>query len=365
MRRGLVAKLGALGLVTAVTVGSGAVLASAGDGDGAGRDGDGGGAGAAGAGPATTTAPVVRRDLVERQVLSGTLGYGARTRVATAGPGTVTALPAVGSVVERGAALVEVDGRPVPLLYGDRPLWRPLAAGVADGPDVRLLEENLAALGHAPGLRPDERFDARTEAAVKRWQKALGVEQTGVIQPGDAAVLSGPARVASHLVAVGGQAGGPVVEVTGTARLVEVDLEARRQRLVREGDAAEVELPDGTVVAARVAEVGTVATAPDGGGGGGGGGEPTLAVTLTLDDPGRAGELDAAPVTVRVTKSVAAGVLAVPVRSLLALAEGGYAVERVRDGRRQLVGVETGAFADGHVAVTGDLREGDTVVMPA
>jgi hypothetical protein len=65
-----------------------------------------------------------------------------------------------------------------------------------------------------------------------------------------------------------------------------------------------------------------------------------------------------------VTSEEAAGVLTVPVDALLAVAEGGYAVERVRDGGTQLVGVETGAFADGHVQVTGDLADGDEVVVP-
>ncbi|HEV3014554.1 MAG TPA: hypothetical protein VG499_14880, partial [Actinomycetota bacterium] len=49
----------------------------------------------------------------------------------------------------------------------------------------------------------------------------------------------------------------------------------------------------------------------------------------------------------------------------LALAEGGYAVEVERHGRRELVGVETGLFADGQVEVEGGgLRAGDRVVVP-
>ena len=55
-----------------------------------------------------------------------------------------------------------------------------------------------------------------------------------------------------------------------------------------------------------------------------------------------------------------AGVLA-----LLALAEGGYAVEVERDGRRQLIGVDTGLFAEGQVEVEGEgLQAGDRVVVP-
>jgi hypothetical protein len=57
--------------------------------------------------------------------------------------------------------------------------------------------------------------------------------------------------------------------------------------------------------------------------------------------------------------------LAVPVEALLALAEGGYAVERVKaDGTTELVAVKLGAFADDKVEVSGDLAEGDQVVVP-
>ena len=70
--------------------------------------------------------------------------------------------------------------------------------------------------------------------------------------------------------------------------------------------------------------------------------------------------------TVSVVTSAAPGVTAVPVDALLALAEGGYAVERpVAGGGTELVAVEVGAFADGWVQVTGDLAEGDDVVVPA
>jgi multidrug efflux pump subunit AcrA (membrane-fusion protein) len=59
------------------------------------------------------------------------------------------------------------------------------------------------------------------------------------------------------------------------------------------------------------------------------------------------------------------GVLAVPVNALLALAEGGYAVEVDRGGRRELVGVTLGLFADGLVEVKGHgLAAGDRVVVP-
>ena len=59
-------------------------------------------------------------------------------------------------------------------------------------------------------------------------------------------------------------------------------------------------------------------------------------------------------------------VLAVPVTALLALAEGGYAVEAVvEDGSTVLVAVDPGLFADGIVEVASDvLVVGMEVVVP-
>ena len=86
----------------------------------------------------------------------------------------------------------------------------------------------------------------------------------------------------------------------------------------------------------------------------------------SLDDPESAQGLDQAPVDVEVVSDRADDVLAVPVTALLALAEGGYAVEVVTDdGSTVLVAVDPGLFADGFVEVTSDsLQAGMEVVVP-
>ncbi|HKA02679.1 MAG TPA: hypothetical protein VKD67_00070, partial [Acidimicrobiales bacterium] len=78
---------------------------------------------------------------------------------------------------------------------------------------------------------------------------------------------------------------------------------------------------------------------------------------------GQSAGLDDAPVTINFTRSSAKGVLAVPVRALIALAEGGYAVERVTGTGTEFVPVKLGAFADGYVEITGSVAAGDTVVV--
>ncbi|HET7489429.1 MAG TPA: hypothetical protein VFJ85_15990 [Acidimicrobiales bacterium] len=321
---------------------------------------------AAGATPTGTqkrvTAKVTTKDLAETQDVSGTLGYGDTTPVALAGHGTVTALPALGSVVDRGGRLAEVDGRPVTLFFGDRPMWRDLGPGAADGPDIAQLEANLVALRHGTkgALGVDNTWTDATTAAVKRWQHALGQPETGAVAAGDLAFLPGAVRVAEHVATIGGAAGGPVLKVTGTARLVTVDLDAEYQAFVKTGMTVTVELPGGTKTPATVTSVGTVAQASQQGD------SPTLPVVAMLADQAAGAGLDQAPVTVHVVTSAATGVLAVPVGALLALAEGGYAVEVVTGpATTRLVGVQTGTFADGWVAVTGALHDGDTVVVAA
>jgi peptidoglycan hydrolase-like protein with peptidoglycan-binding domain len=355
----------ALGLSAAVMASAGVVAAGRSWGRGPAQAG----AGEA-TGPATSTVAVSRQDLVARTDVDGTLGYAGDLRVAGQSPsggngqGTVTALPAPGTVVERGQSLYSVDNRPVSLLYGDVPAWRRLAAGMPDGPDVKQLESNLVALGHAneAELGVDERFTASTTTTIKRWQKALGLEETGAVELGQAVFLPGAFRVAEVKAEKGSPAppGQPVLTGTSTRRVVEVDHDATKQALVKAGDKVDVKLSDGKVTPGTIASVGTVAQAK--------GQDPTkrvVEVVVTLDDPAASGSVDQAPVKVGITSASRKGVLAVPVNALLALAEGGYGV-RVMDaaGVGRIVAVSTGLFARGMVEVGGDLSEGDRVEVP-
>nr|MDQ3757742.1 peptidoglycan-binding protein [Actinomycetota bacterium] len=345
-------------LVLAVGAGAWAVATAAGEDAGAGDDA---------ATVATGTATVSRKTLVEREEVDGTLGYGEATPVAAQRPGIVTRLAAEGETVERGKPLFRVDEAPVVLLYGELPAYRRLAADSEDGTDIEQLEENLKALGYKPGT-VDGKWSDATTSAVKRWEKALGVTEDGVVELGDIAFRPGAVRVSKHAVTVGAGAepGGAVVEATSATRVVTVDLEATKQTLVKQGDAVKVELPDGKAVDGTITSVGKVASTSGGGDDPtGDGGTATIEVIVTLADPATAGDYDQAPVDVQLTTASRQDVLAVPVSALLALAEGGYGVE-LGDGSGRLVAVETGLFADGWVEVSGDgIAEGVRVVVPA
>ncbi len=280
--------------------------------------------------------------------------------------GTVTALPDEGSIVKRGEALYELDGQPSGvLMYGDRPAWRELTERL-EGEDVRQLQENLLELGFGDDdLTASGAFDEATGTAVKAWQASLGKPETGSIEVGEIVFLPGAVRVASQSVNVGDTvtAGLAVLTATTTDRVVTIDLAADDQALVTTGDKVDIDLPDGTRATGRVATVGTVAVAADAQS------SPTIEVTIVLDDPAASGTVDQAPVDVLITTQSHEDVLVVPVSALLALLEGGYAVEAVAaDGTTSLVGVETGMFQDGWVEIevpAGDLSEGDLVVVPS
>jgi multidrug efflux pump subunit AcrA (membrane-fusion protein) len=87
-------------------------------------------------------------------------------------------------------------------------------------------------------------------------------------------------------------------------------------------------------------------------------------VEVTLNRQGAATGLDEAPVDVDIVEDRAEDVLAVPVAALLALAEGGYAVEiDTGSGKTRLVRVETGMYAGGSVEITSSELEGGMLVV--
>jgi putative peptidoglycan binding protein len=314
------------------------------------------------------TAIVERRSLAVTEDLTGTLGYDGELALVGNLRGTLTRMAAVGDLLAAGDVAYEVDGNQrATVMIGSRPAWRTLAPGVSNGADIRQLEQNLKDLGYGAGLKVDTRWTDATTRAVKRWQKAAGISRDGVVDLGETVFLPEAMRVTERTIEPGFNAGPGSTILRGTSerQVVSLDLDADRQEIVNVGDTVAVTMPDGSEVPGTVSEIGRVATATEDAFGQAG--TPTVEVTVTLDDAAAAASLDGAPVTVVVTRSSRPSVLAVPVNALLALLEGGYAVEVVEtDGSTHLVGVETGIFDDGWVEVSGEgLDEGLAVVVPS
>jgi hypothetical protein len=158
----------------------------------------------------TATTVIKRQDLVEVQTEDGTLGYSDTRSVVNRLSGTVTWLAPVGSTVHADHALYKVDGSPVILMNGSLPAYRTLSSGVTDGVDVRQLEGALRAHGYDPGhaMTVDGSWSAATTAAVRRWQQAHGLSQTGEIALGRVVFLPGARRISSTTATLGGSAAG-------------------------------------------------------------------------------------------------------------------------------------------------------------
>ncbi len=311
----------------------------------------------------TERAAVTRGDLVETHDANGQLGYGTVHTLAITAQGVVTAAPEVGDVLDPGDAAVEIDKRPVTLVAGDTPLYRELRRvrgwerdaagdklGEQNGDDVRQLQDHLLANGFDDEgrLDADGTFGVSTERAVKDWQRSVGHPATGKVDGTQILFLDGPVRVDS---APDRGSAFDQMRVTSTDPTVTVTIDRRVRSFYPEGSTVELESVNGRSTGTVVKVERTV----------GGDGGTAYELDIRVDDAVALGDADSVKVIASDVK--AADVLTLPVRSLLALAEGGWAVQIDVDGELVLRAVEIGEIVDGRVEVTG-LAEGDEVVVP-
>lgn len=321
------------------------------------------------------TAIVTRQDLQQSQQEDGTLGYGDTTQFAADGKGVLTWLPAVGDEISRGHTVYRVDNNPVILFYGNTPFYRVLKSGVSDGPDVAELEQNLHDLGYS-GFSVDDHFTDGTASAVEAWQADHGLDQTGIISPGEIVISPTGIRIADLTADLGSpvSAGKPIFTYTGTTHTVTVPLDVADQELASVGGKVTVQLPDGSSVGGTITTIGTVAQSSAAANAGSTNSSSntanpssttTIDVTVTLTNQNAAGHLDQAPVEVNFVSQERKNVLTVPISALLALSEGGYGVQVVDGTTSRIVAVHTGIFSDTQVEVSGGgLTAGMRVGVP-
>ncbi|MEA2024729.1 MAG: peptidoglycan-binding protein [Actinomycetota bacterium] len=276
--------------------------------------------------------------------------------------GTVTAVASEGDVLDHGDTLFVVEGDPVTLFVTDVPFYRTLAIDSV-GDDVRVLEEALATFGFdADGtLVLDDVFDEATTDALIAWQASIGAPVDGVLNIGEIMVTEDPIRIAASHISIGSNVtpGTPIYTPSTSTSVVSVRLPADDQELIVAGDSVTVVMPNGDNEPASVTTVGNIAIRSQEFG-------TYFEVEITLDRQGAATGLDEAPVDVEAINDRVEGVLVVPVTALLALGEGGYAVQIDEgNGQTRLIGVEAGMYADGSVEVIStELEPGMKVVIP-
>jgi peptidoglycan hydrolase-like protein with peptidoglycan-binding domain len=228
-----------------------------------------------------------------------------------------------------------------------------------EGDDVSQLQDAMVRLGY--GAPTSGTFDDATRVAVESWQAAVGAEVDGVVDLGEVVFLPSPVRVTEAVLTVGRPVndGSSVLATTESSSVILVNLPADDQDLLAVDMEVTVGMPDGSEAAAIVTDISGIATRLSSG-------EVVFETTIRLLDTTVGADLDQAPVEVIVVTDSRTDVLAVPVTALLALAEGGYAVEVDNgDGTTRLVAVEPGLYADTWVEVSATgLVAGDRVVVP-
>ena len=296
-------------------------------------------------------------------------------------PAEIEALEASVDSAEAAVANAEADlaalgagHNSLVVMFGSTPAYRTMEVGLS-GDDVRQLEQNLAGMGYgdSDAFAVDDLFDEATAEAVRHWQEATGQNPDATVGVADVVFVAGPVRVGSWAqgVEVGQQVtnGTPLAALTvietpvdgrmSTTQRVTASVPLSDRDLVSEGITVNVELPDnsdivGTVTAINPSPVLDAQT-----------GENSVEVTILLAEPASDVWIGAT-VDVEITETLIEDALVVPATALLALVEGGYAVEVLaEDGSVRLVGVETGLFVDGDVEVRSpELTAGVRVVVP-
>lgn len=306
---------------------------------------------------------VRRGDLSTEREFRAEVSFGDQWVITTAATGTITQQRAVGETVEFGETLLRIDDKPVFLANGTMPTYRELhrvdarardANGdrlqLVVGLDVTQLQSFLLDAGFdADGnLEIDGQFGGNTEKAVKAWQEAVGLPVTGSVDDTQIVFAPDPVRIATES-RIGAEFEG--LEVNNAESAVLVDTTNRDRAALPVGADVALALPDGTQLAGTVTNQAQV-TAADG----------SQVWRTTIQAAARLPGA-ASSVTVTVTELVAKDVLLVPTGALLALAEGGFAVEVITGPTTDLVRTEVGEVLDGQAEISGDLAVGDEVVV--
>jgi hypothetical protein len=166
---------------------------------------------------ASGSTTVQRRDLVETDTESGTLGYADPGTVFDHVSGTITWLPHVGQLIKPGQPLFDASQQPVILLNGTTPAYRDLGPSDTAGQDTLQLNRNLVALGFNPdGIVVDDTWQAATTVGLDLLQSSLGETEAGRLSLGQIVFLPG-AQLVSNVEATLGDGGGSGTGAAGTS----------------------------------------------------------------------------------------------------------------------------------------------------
>lgn len=211
---------------------------------------------------------------------------------------------------------------------------------------------------------------AELQQAEEELEELQLAAKSETFSPTNALASETPIIVGSYITSEGSvvAANSQMYNISSTGVEVVFQIDASDQDMVSIGDSVEVELPSEDRIKATISYIDPVVTQGQNG--------DFIEVKLDISSTEDFKVYDQAPVDVFVTSEVSQDVLYVPVNALIALAEGGYALE-IYNGESEVgvfegvsgvdttyVGVEIGVFTDGFVEVSGNISEGMIVVVP-
>ena len=287
--------------------------------------------------------------------------------------------------VAAGEELI-VGSSGVILMFGATPAKRGFKSGISSGVDIKQLEQNLILMGHGASLTlgADTQFDQATIDAIELMQEDLQMNVTGHLPFGSIVFLPGPILVeslgTSLDVGTSVQKGQSIMTVvvveqpdevtksdaigeanSQTTQRIITTIDVEDRDLISLEDQVQIELPDGTTANAWIESIGSIAVIPEGPQAS----DPYFDVAIRLTNNAGFHEWTGSRVTVLITKELVIDTLAVEVTALLALLDGGYAIEIMDGSNKYLIPVELGIYSDGWVQISGEgLREGLEVVVP-
>lgn len=308
----------------------------------------------------TELVPVQRQDVVETVNVEAAVGNGVSIGLPIEADGIVTWVPDPDTVLRTGDVVVEVAGRPIVLVVGESPLYRPLRLvgraerdeagsrlGAQTGSDVAQLQRFLLDNGFddAGRLQVDEVFGTSTKRAVQAWQQSVGHPTTGVIDSSQMLFMTNVLLLETTLVV--GQRFEPM-RATGTGTILEVVGSTSLREFFPKGSWVEVRPNDPVLgVVTRSSRI-TAGESND----------VRQLIEISVDDltPNELGQ------SVQVVGSVtrASDAITIPVRALLATTNGSWQVET---GAGTTVTVELVDVVETTAIVSG-LEEGTDVVVP-
>ena len=232
------------------------------------------------------------------------------------------------------------------------------ASEIADAQEaVNLAQAQWNDVNAAPDTTAEQAQVTAAQRQVNDAQAAM--DKLGMNTVGPQSVLVVPEaqiRIDNVVASVGLPATGTVLTWTKTTLVGRANLTDAQKSMLTTGTAAIMTLTDGTEVDGTVAQITDSSTDPASG--------QAIPATVRIDIPDQTAVAQLGPGAVKISfvQDEVEDTLVVPVTSLMALAEGGYCVERP-DGT--LVPVKLGLIADTRAQVfSDDLHEGDQVVVP-